>query len=218
MLTSCFVLLLTSHLLKIKVIYRLSCTIFFLTLLYYSHLLVVCQFPAGLQDFFFKGFLFTDYYYFFFKGITVGLTLVLLLLCQNILQNTQNNILKEFLLLILIATFFMLMLLSSNDFFFSYLSLEGLSFSLYILAASLYYNRLSIESALKYFILGGISSSILLYAISLILITTSSLDFFSIKYFFLEESNTGTTLDTIFIMACLCISFLFKLSAFPCHI
>lgn len=180
-------------------------------------MLVIYQFPAGIQDFFMEGFIFTDYYYFFFKGITIGLSLIILLLCQNIVQNTQNNILKEFILLVLLAIFFMLMLLSSNDFFFSYLSLEGMSFSLYILAASLYYNRLSIESALKYFILGGIASSVLLYAISFILIITSSLDFFSIKYFFLEGSNSLTTLDLLFIISCLCISFFFKLSAFPCH-
>ena len=44
-----------------------------------------------------------------------------------------------------------------------------------------------------------------------------SLDFFSIKYFFLFENNIVNSLDLVFIMSCLVISFLFKLSAFPCH-
>jgi len=72
-------------------------------------------------------------------------------------------------------------------FFFSYLSLEGMSFSLYILAATVYYNKLSLESAIKYFVLGGVASSLLLYGISLLFLVSNSLDFFSIKFFLNQE-------------------------------
>lgn len=133
------------------------------------------------------------------------------------IYNTQHKVLKEVMFLILFSIFFMLMLLSSNDFLLSYFSIEGMSFSLYVLATTIYYNRFSLESALKYFILGGIASSILLYGISFIFILTSSLDFFYIKYFFLMNNVTLNYLDILFIISCLCLSFFFKLSAFPCH-
>lgn len=49
-----------------------------------------------------------------------------------------------------------------------YLSLELFSFCLYILASFKRYSNLSIEAALKYFILGSFSSGIFLYGISLL--------------------------------------------------
>lgn len=149
--------------------------------------------------------------------MTVVVSLIILLLSQTMVYSAQHKVLKEFIFLILFSIFFMLMLLSSNDFLLSYFSIEGMSFSLYVLATTIYYNRFSLEAALKYFILGGIASSILLYGISFIFILTSSLDFFFIKYFFLMNNTSLNHLDTFFIISCLSLSFFFKLSAFPCH-
>jgi len=115
------------------------------------------------------------------------------------------------------SIFFMLILISSSDFYSCYLSLEGMSFSLYLLSASSYYNRLSIEASLKYFILGSVASSILLYGISFSLIVTTSLDFFSIKYFLLFSLNSKHYLDIMLIIFLLTIGLFFKLSIFPCH-
>ena len=75
----------------------------------------------------------------------------------------------------------MLILISSSDFYTCYLALEGMSFSLYLLSACIYYNRLSIEGSIKYFILGSIASSILLYGISFILILVKCYFFLLIK-------------------------------------
>lgn len=175
------------------------------------------DFSFGAQDFLLETFIFTDYFFLCFRSMIIVTSLLILLLCQTIAHTTQQKILKEFIFLILFSIFFMLMLLSSNDFLFSYFSIEGMSFSLYILTATIYYNRFSLESALKYFILGGIASSILLYGISFIFIITSSLDFFYIKYYFLMNNTTLSFLDILFIISCLTLSFFFKLSAFPCH-
>jgi len=81
------------------------------------------------------------------------------------------------------------MLLSSSDFFFSYLSLEGMSFGLYGLACMVFYNKRSLESAIKYFILGGVASAILAYGISLLLVYSNSLVFFDIKFFLLAHNH-----------------------------
>jgi NADH-quinone oxidoreductase subunit N len=149
----------------------------------------------------------------------VALTFVVLILCKSVVHDFSSSIVSEFLIVILIAVFFMLMLLSANDLFFCYLALEGMSFSLYILASSVYRNRLSIEAAVKYFILGSVSSSILAYGISLFLIIVNTLDFFWIKLYFVHISGAnGVTSASIgFVVSCILVSFLFKLSAFPCH-
>lgn len=132
-----------------------------LIFLYYFLICINYELCFGIHDFLFENFVIIDYFFIYFKFITILLSLIILLLSRNIIYSSKENILKEFILLFLLSIFFMLMLLSSNDFFFGYLSLEGMSFSLYILAASVYYSRLSIESSLKYFILGGVASSLL---------------------------------------------------------
>lgn len=143
--------------------------------------------------------------------------MIILVLAKNLLFTIQEKILSEFFLLLLFAIFFSLVLLSSNDFFLSYISLEGMSFSLYILAGTIYYSKLSIESAIKYFILGGVSSCILSYSLSLLFIITSSLDFFSVRFFFNYSCELSNRFDFFFFLSGFIFSFLFKLSAFPCH-
>ena len=213
----CLLVLLLSYILKIKILFKWS-TFFLLFLFTYYLFVIIYTFPFGAQNYLIENFIFTDYFFLFFKSIIIGSTLIIFILSQNIICNNNNTILKEFIFFILSSVFFMLMLLSSNDFLFSYFSIEGMSFSLYILATSSYYNRFSIESAFKYFILGGVASSIFLYGISYIYIISSSLDFFYIKFFLLNNYTTSNFLEILFIISSFSISFLFKLSAFPCHI
>jgi NADH-quinone oxidoreductase subunit N len=85
------------------------------------------------------------------------------------------------------SLFFSLVLFSASDFFFAYLALEGMSFSLYVLSVTVFYNKQSLESAIKYFILGGISSGLLLYALAILFFSINSLDFFSVKFFLTQE-------------------------------
>jgi len=93
-----------------------------------------------------------------------------------------------------------------------------MSFSLYIMVSVVYYNKLSLESSIKYFTLGGISSAILLYGISLLFIITNSIDFFVIKYYLLNNLNLVLRFDLLIIIICFSISLFFKLSSFPCHL
>jgi NADH-quinone oxidoreductase subunit N len=171
----------------------------------------------GIFDFFFFNCWIVDTYSLIFKSSIVGLTIIILIMSKSILVLIKDKIINEFLLLLLFAVFFSVSLLSSNDFFLSYLSLEGMSFSLYVLSATIYFSKLSVESAIKYFILGGVASCIFSYSISLLFLMTSSLDFFSIKFFFNHTFNADERFDLTFIISGILISFLFKLSAFPCH-
>src|SRR6202790_1137687 len=74
----------------------------------------------------------------------------------------------EFPILIILATLGMMMLISASDFIALYLGLELMSLSLYVVAAYHRDNARASEAGLKYFVLGALSSGMLLYGASLI--------------------------------------------------
>jgi NADH-quinone oxidoreductase subunit N len=112
----------------------------------------------------------------------------------------------------------MFLLSSSYDFFGIYLSIEGLSLTLYVLAGILYKNILSIESTIKYFSLGAISSGFLLLGISIIFGVIGSLDFLEIQIFLGGYQLISHFFEIKVGFLFLLIGFLFKISAFPFHI
>lgn len=121
----------------------------------------------------------------------------------------------EYPILIAFAVFFLLTFISSFDLMVTYLTLEGLSILLYILAAYPF-KQSSVEASIKYYSLGALSSGILLFGISLIYGLTGALDFLNVKFFLSFNSNISyLTLNLIIL--CLIFGFLFKISAFPCH-
>ena len=211
-----FVIFLIAFDFKITVIYDLIISLLILILSLYCSIYIFTDIGVSDLKFLFSNFWLFDFYSLFFKILIIILSIIVLFFSKNIIYILRNQLLYEFLLLLLFSIFFMLILFSSNDFFFSYLALEGMSFSLYILAGSVYYNKLSLESALKYFILGGIASCLLLYGISLLFISINSLDFFSIKYYLINTVSGFERFDLIFITICFSLTFFFKISAFPC--
>ena len=74
----------------------------------------------------------------------------------------------EFLVLILLATAGMMMMISANDLMALYLGIELQSLALYVIAAFNVNSERSSEAGLKYFVLGALSSGMLLYGASLI--------------------------------------------------
>lgn len=137
---------------------------------------------------------------------------------QNIIQINYS---KEYSLVVLFSTLGASLLVSSCDLISMYLSIELQSFGVYILA-TLYRNSESATSAgLKYFLLGGLSSCIILLGASLIYTYTGLTNFESI-YSLISVSAThnynndiilGLSLGLILII----IGFLFKIAAAPLH-
>jgi NADH-quinone oxidoreductase subunit N len=74
----------------------------------------------------------------------------------------------EYPVLVLLATLGMLMMVSANDMMALYLGLELQSLALYVVAAINRDNVRRTEAGLKYFVLGALSSGMLLYGISLV--------------------------------------------------
>lgn len=113
--------------------------------------------------------------------------------------------------------FFALLLLSASDLFCSYLALEGVSLSLYTLAANTYHKRVAIEAAIKYFVFGGISNGLLLYGNSIIFGLSGTLNFIEIKYLLNSLNFNLASNEVCLSLICFVIVFLFKVAAFPCH-
>ena len=112
----------------------------------------------------------------FFKTLILFLSSIILYLSDSYLK--KNDLLKyEFPVLINFSVFGMLVVISSNDLMTLYLGIEIQSLSLYIIAAYRRDNLKSTEAGLKYFILGALSSGLLLYGISLIYGATGSTQF-----------------------------------------
>jgi len=128
-----------------------------------------------------------------------------------------NNYPREYSLIVLLSTLGASLLISSSDLISLYLSIELQSFGVYILA-SLYRNsENAISAGLKYFLLGGLSSCLILLGAGLIYTFTGLTNFESIYNIIAVLENNyifqGLSLGLILIF----IGFLFKISAAPLH-
>ncbi|NMG40021.1 NADH-quinone oxidoreductase subunit NuoN [Chelativorans sp. ZYF759] len=120
----------------------------------------------------------------------------------------------EYPVLIVLATLGMLLMVSANDMISLYLGLELSSLSLYVVAAFNRDNVRSTEAGLKYFILGALSSGMMLYGISLIYGYTGNTNFEAIAAALTGgERQLGLVFGLVFLMAGLA----FKISAVPFH-
>ena len=141
------------------------------------------------------------------------LSAVILHLSDDYLK--KNNLqIFEFPILVNFAVVGMMIIVSSNDLMALYIGIEMQSLSLYILAAFSRDNAKSTEAGLKYFILGALSSGLLLYGVSLVYGTTGSTQFNNIyETIMYTDSLLGLQVGMVFIIS----SIAFKFSAFPFH-
>jgi len=136
------------------------------------------------------------------------------------LPSYTKNFFYEIILIMLLALWGMLLLLSSNSFIFFFSALELQSLSLYLLAASSRTSIYSVEASFKYFILGAVSSCLMLFAFSLIYFTLGLSSFSDLHYWFASLIDFSYVLNTswLFMAAFLItIAFLFKLAIAPFH-
>ena len=120
----------------------------------------------------------------------------------------------EFPVLVLLATTGMMMMISANDLIALYVGLELQSLALYVVAAFDRRSAKSSEAGLKYFVLGALSSGMLLYGASLVYGFTGSTLFTDIAA---AVQPSGTNLGLIFGLVFLMAGFAFKISAVPFH-
>lgn len=146
----------------------------------------------------------------FFIGVAAAFSL---LLAGNYLEREKLDH-YEFSVLTLYAVLGMSIMVSSNNMLALYIGVEMQSLALYVMAA---FNRDSLrasEAGLKYFVLGALSSGLLLYGISMIYGFTGSLDFNVIAASIKENGmSAGVVAGMVFLLCGLG----FKISAAPFH-
>jgi len=126
----------------------------------------------------------------------------------------EGGVKFEFPVLVLLATTGMLMMISANDLIALYVGLELQSLALYVVAAFQRDSARSSEAGLKYFVLGALSSGMLLYGASLVYGFTGSTDFADIAA---AVQPSGANIGLIFGLVFLMAGFAFKISAVPFH-
>ena len=119
----------------------------------------------------------------------------------------------EFPILILLASLGMGMMVSSGDLISLYMGVELQSLALYVLAAMHRDNAKASEAGLKYFVLGALSSGLLLYGASLIYGFAGSTLYSEIALAAGAEGNTGLLFGLVFLIC----GIAFKVSAAPFH-
>lgn len=120
----------------------------------------------------------------------------------------------EFPVLVVLATIGMMMMISASDLIGLYIGLELQSLALYVVAAFDRDNTRSTEAGLKYFVLGALSSGMLLYGSSLVYGFTGTVTYSGIaQAVHGEHISLGLIFGIVFVAAGLA----FKISAVPFH-
>lgn len=173
--------------------------------------LVVVMLPSGRSELFGGSFVVDDYARFLKLLALAGSGGALLLSLDWLTLEKQQKF--EYGVLFLLSTLGMLLLISANDLIALYLGLEMMSLPLYVVAASNRDNVRSTEAGLKYFVLGALSSGMLLYGASLIYGFTGTVNFVGIA----KATGQGANLGLIFGLVFMFVGFCFKISAVPFH-
>ncbi len=119
-------------------------------------------------------------------------------------------------MLVLLATAGMMMMISANDLISLYLGLELQSLALYVVAAFRRDDVRSSEAGLKYFVLGALSSGMLLYGASLVYGFAGTTSFAGIATA-AKAAGAGQNMMLVLGLVFLLVGLAFKISAVPFH-
>lgn len=160
----------------------------------------------------FNGAFIDDHFSDFMKVLALGGSIVTLLLSGDFMRRAGVDKF-EFPVLIVLATLGMMMLISANGLISLYLGLELMSLALYVVAAFSRDDARASEAGLKYFVLGALSSGMLLYGASLLYGFAGTVTFSGIALAIGDHPNIGVIFGLVFLLAGLA----FKMSVVPFH-
>jgi NADH-quinone oxidoreductase subunit N len=172
--------------------------------------IVVVVVPKGRHELFGGSFVLDDFARFLKVLALIGSAAAIVMARDYLKSVNQQKF--EFPVLILLSTAGMGMLISAGDLIALYLGLELMSLALYVIAA---FNRDAVrasEAGLKYFVLGALSSGMLLYGSSLVYGFTGTVNFAGIAKA-AGDGGIGLIFGIVFLFAGFC----FKVSAVPFH-
>jgi NADH-quinone oxidoreductase subunit N len=162
----------------------------------------------------FYGMFVTDAFALFMKSLVLTGSAVTILMGMR--YNEQQEIARfEFPVLVMLATTGMMVMISANDLITLYVGLELQNLALYVVASFDRDSPRSSEAGLKYFVLGGLSSGMLLYGLSLVYGFAGTTAFADLARLLAGGApvSPGLIVGLVFIIAGLA----FKTSAVPFH-
>ena len=166
------------------------------------------------QESLYDGLLAVDDFALFFKVFFLGMGIFIILSSMDFVENRLKHQ-GEFYGLLLFSILGMNMMAQSRELLTAYIALELLSFSLYVLAAYAKDSAKSNESALKYIIVGAVSSAILLYGVSMVYSTLGVTKFEDIAVGLASASEVAPALWVG--VGLILVGLMFKVSAVPFH-
>ena len=144
--------------------------------------------------------------------VVTGSAFALVLTVSSAAEHGLNKF--EYPVLVVLATLGMMMMVSANDLMSLYVGLELQSLALYVVAAFKRDSGKATEAGLKYFVLGALSSGMLLYGASLVYGFTGHTQLNEIaQAVALGERSAGIVFGLVFLLA----GIAFKISAVPFH-
>ncbi|MCX8255468.1 MAG: NADH-quinone oxidoreductase subunit NuoN [Beijerinckiaceae bacterium] len=177
--------------------------------------IVVILLNAHAKAIVFDGAFIDDGFGRFMKVLTLVGSIVTLLMGQSFLAREKIDKF-EYPILVILSTLGALILISATGLITLYLGLELMSLALYVIAAFHRDDRRASEAGLKYFVLGALSSGMLLYGASLLYGFAGTVEFAGIATRIAEggaSQNIGLLFGLVFLMAGLA----FKMSVAPFH-
>ena len=168
---------------------------------------------AGARETAFNGAFVGDAFAVFVKLLVLAGAALVLIMGQDYIRRQKMDRF-EFPVLVVFSVLGMMLMASANDFLTLYLSLELQSLALYVLAAFDRDNLRSTEAGLKYFVLGALSSGMMLYGISLIYGFVGTTSFTKVA---MVVQAGGVSLGLVFGLVFLISGLAFKVSAVPFH-
>jgi NADH-quinone oxidoreductase subunit N len=161
----------------------------------------------------FNGVFIADAFGRYMKVLILGGSALALVLSLS--SATENGLAKfEYSVLVVLATLGMMIMVSANDLMSLYIGLEMQSLALYVVAAIKRENAKASEAGLKYFVLGALSSGMLLYGASMVYGFTGHTQIDEIaRTLALGDRSLGLTVGLVFLLA----GIAFKISAVPFH-
>jgi NADH-quinone oxidoreductase subunit N len=149
-----------------------------------------------------------------FAKVTILWSAAAVLLIGQDFMSRHNLLRFEYPILVVLAVIGMMMMVSSGDLIALYMGLELQSLALYVIASLRRDSVRSTEAGLKYFILGALSSGLLLFGASLVYGFAGTTQFAGIvAATAASEMSLGLLFGLVFVLAGLA----FKVSAAPFH-
>ncbi|HYG55889.1 MAG TPA: NADH-quinone oxidoreductase subunit NuoN [Burkholderiales bacterium] len=172
---------------------------------------------AGARYYIFNGLFVADLMSHLLKLVSYFAVSVALLYSRQYLHD-RGLLRGEFITLLLFSLLGMMILVSANNFITVFLGLELMSLCLYAMVALNRDSALSTEAAMKYFVLGALSSGLLLYGMSMIYGATGTLEITQVaKVIKTLASNTADYRFLVFGLVFVVAGCAFKIGVVPFH-